>query len=64
MIDNYDLWRHHDAEQSRLLNRLPVCSYCGEPIQSEHFYLINDENICPDCLENFRKETDDYAGIC
>lgn len=61
MMDNYDLWRQHDAEQSRLLSRLPICSYCGEPVQEEHYYLINDEILCKECLDNnFRKETDDY----
>lgn len=63
MIDNYDLWRQHDAEQNRLLSRLPVCSYCVEPAQDEHFYLINDEVICMGCLnDNFRKAVDDYVG--
>ena len=51
----------HDAEQARELKRLPVCSECGEPIQSETCYEINDELICEDCLNrNHRKFTDDY----
>lgn len=52
----------HDAEQEKRLARLPVCDECGHHIQNDHFYLINGENICPDCLECFyRKEIDDYA---
>lgn len=51
-----------DAEQQRLLERLPVCADCGEYIQ-EHFYEINGKPICPDCLESgYRKEVEDYLG--
>ena len=48
-----------DRDQQDWLEKRPVCSVCGEHIQDEHYYLINDENICPECLENeFRKEID------
>lgn len=51
------------AAQDREIEKLPICSECGEPIQDEHFYLINDEPICSDCLEsNYRKDTEDYVG--
>ncbi len=50
-----------DAEQQSALDKLPVCSYCGEPIQDDFCYVINDEIICEECLEeNFRKRVDDY----
>ena len=53
---DFDRW---DAEQSKKLERLPKCGICGEPIQSEHYYEINGDNVCPDCLENeFRKDVD------
>lgn len=59
--DNYDLWEQHDAEQERQLHKLPVCSYCGEHIQDDFLYLINDEIICMDCLnDHFRKDIEDY----
>jgi formylmethanofuran dehydrogenase subunit E len=61
-MDNYDRWEAHDAERQRELERLPRCSECDEPIQSEHCYEINDELICPDCMEkNHRKWVDDYC---
>lgn len=61
--DNYDLWSLHDAEQQKQLAKLPVCCMCGEPIQDEYYYLINDDILCQECLENnFRKETDEYEG--
>ena len=54
-------FERHDAEQERKLERLPICSECGERIQSDTLYLINDETICPECLEaNYRKCTDDF----
>lgn len=63
MVDNYQLWEAHDMEQERKLDRLPKCSECGEAIQSEHYYEINDEPICPECMdENHRKWVDDYVG--
>lgn len=50
-----------DAEQTEQLERLPVCADCGEPVQDDHYYLINDEVICPDCLESgYRKDIDEY----
>lgn len=57
-LRDYDNW---EMEQSRKLAKLPRCADCGEPIQSEYYYEINDECICPDCLEsNYRKETEYY----
>lgn len=55
---DFDRW---DADQERRLKRLPVCADCGEPIQDDHYYDINGEAICPECLDvNYRRETDDY----
>ena len=60
--DNYDLWEAHDREQAQALERLPYCEICGKPIQDDHLYLINDEFVCPACLErDFRKDVDDYV---
>ena len=60
--DNYDMWAAHDAEQERELAKLPVCCECGEHIQSETCFEINDEIICEECLErNHKKYTDDVA---
>ena len=53
-----ELERQQQEEADWLAN-LPVCSNCGEPIQDEHYYVINDENICPECMNNdFRVEND------
>lgn len=51
----------YEAEQERELNKRPKCYECGEPIQDEECFEINDCLICPSCLnENHRKFTDDY----
>jgi formylmethanofuran dehydrogenase subunit E len=49
----------HDAEQQEELEKLPVCSECGEPIQSEYCYEIDGEYICEECLECNHKKTVD-----
>ena len=58
--DNYSMWAQHDDEQERWLQSLPYCSECGEHIQSEYCYEINDEIICEECMEQFRKCTEDF----
>ena len=61
--DNYDLWEEHEAEQERRLAQLPECDHCGKPIQDEHYFDINGDVMCEECLiENFRKDTDDYVS--
>lgn len=61
--DNYDLWEAHERELERELERFPFCEICGNPIQDEHLYLINDEFICQECLErDFRKKVEDYVS--
>lgn len=60
--DNYDLWESHERENERQLERLPVCEVCGNPIQDEYLFLINDEFVCEECLiRNFRKDASDYV---
>ena len=56
-------FERHDREQAKRLDELPFCEICGNPIQDEHLYLINDEFVCPDCLDrDFKKRTDDYIN--
>ena len=55
--DNYDLFESHDTEQAKQMDKLPECEYCGEKIQDEYAYYIDDCWICEDCMkENFRRE--------
>jgi formylmethanofuran dehydrogenase subunit E len=45
----------HDAEQSKLLDTLPVCVECDEPIQESFYFEINEECVCKRCLVNNHK---------
>lgn len=55
----HDFWKH-DQEQQERLKKLPKCYECGERIQDEHCYEINDEYICERCMnENHRKWVED-----
>jgi formylmethanofuran dehydrogenase subunit E len=54
--DNFDQWARHEAEQEFELSKRPVCVDCGEPIQDEEAYYINNEWICEDCMECYRRE--------
>lgn len=61
--DNYDLWTLHDTEQQKRLAKLPVCCMCGEPIQDEYYFEIEDSIYCEECLREYcRRETDEYEG--
>jgi formylmethanofuran dehydrogenase subunit E len=46
----------YDREQTEWEKRLPKCAHCKEPIQDEHYYIIDDKNVCYDCLEDFCNE--------
>ena len=58
--DAYDLWEAHDREQTKQLEKLPKCADCCEHIQDDHYYLINDEIICPTCIEGYRKDIENW----
>ena len=45
-----------DAEQERLLNALPKCYACGEPIQDLYLYRLDGEDYCEDCAFNWLYE--------
>lgn len=50
-------FERHDREEATWLESRPKCGNCGLPIQDDHYYLINGDNICPRCLEDeYRKE--------
>jgi formylmethanofuran dehydrogenase subunit E len=56
MPDNYDQFKRHEAKRQAELDKLPKCSECGEPIQSETCYEIDGGLVCEDCLENNHKK--------
>ena len=47
----------YDRQQSAAMDRLPVCDFCGRPIQDDHYYEIGADTVCESCLNiNFRKD--------
>lgn len=51
----------HEAEQQELIERLPTCAECGEPIMDEYCYEIEDDLVCESCLRmNHGRCTSDY----
>ena len=52
-------FERYDAEQQALMDELPVCDYCEEPIQDNYYYEIGNECLCENCLnEQFRKDVE------
>ena len=38
----------------------PICEYCDNPVSGDHYYNINGDVICQQCMEeHFRREIDD-----
>lgn len=56
--DNYDLWEAHDRERTRLIEQLPVCFHCEQPIQQEMAVCLDGTWYCDECLENNRVEVE------
>ena len=62
--DNYDRWEQHEAECEAWLKKQPICAECGEHIQDDYCYEINDELVCENCMEmNHKKWTEYYTDI-
>ena len=59
-MDNYAMWQAREREEERRLSMLPVCAFCGHPIQDETLFDINGELYHENCaIEEFRKWTED-----
>lgn len=50
---DFDRWQ---TDQERWLSERPQCDDCGEHIQSETAFYINDCWICEDCIDSYRRE--------
>lgn len=51
--DGVDAYASYDAEQSKKIEMLPVCSICENPIFEEKAVYYNDEWCCKECEEYF-----------
>lgn len=45
----------YEAELARLEAEVPVCGYCNRPVMDDHYYDINEEPVCAECLEQYFK---------
>ena len=62
MPDNYELFKQHEDNQLSKLDRLPTCTNCGEYIQDDYYYEINEEYLCEECMiSNYRKDVEEYV---
>lgn len=53
-------WDSYCAAQADEQGPLPVCEECGDEIEDEYVFVINDAIICEDCLnKNYRKRAAD-----
>ena len=42
------------------MSERPLCDFCDSPVSGDHYYNINGDVICADCMEEyFRRELDD-----
>lgn len=63
--DPLDDFNRLDMEQARYEDRLPVCEKCGERIDDDHYFNIEGEILCEECMiEKYRQRTEDYANGC
>ncbi len=60
-LDMMDILQRRFDLEEEYLRKLPRCDCCGEPIQTDYTYVINDELWCGDCIEGARTLTDNYV---
>lgn len=50
----------HEAKCEKKRRKLPVCDVCGERIDGDYLYDLGGELICEECMNNYRRYTDNY----
>lgn len=52
----------YEAERQEEEDKLPICDVCGEPIQDEWVFELDDGTlVCGECLNReYRKPVEDY----
>lgn len=51
-----------DAERYRWEMSRPICDICGEPIQEDTFFLVEEKKICESCMKDCSVYTEDYCA--
>ena len=52
-------YERYCIEEEKLRALLPECADCGEKIEDDKCYVINDEPICESCMEHYKVRTSD-----
>ena len=53
----------YDALMADREAKLPHCEKCGEPIDEDDYFYINDEILCEKCMRNeYAYSTEDYIN--
>lgn len=59
-LDDFDRLDRAEAEHHE---QLPVCDDCGHTIDADHYFEIEGDILCEDCMEiRFRRNTEDYIN--
>lgn len=58
--DPFEEFLQRERERYEKEKKMPHCDDCGEPIAGDTFYEIDGVRYCPECMENYRRHTDDY----
>ena len=53
----------YDAMMADREAKLPQCEACGEPINEDEYFYINDEILCEKCMrDRYALSTEDYLN--
>ena len=56
-------FERYDAEREIALTKYPQCYFCGKHILEGRYYVIDEEIVCAECLDEFwGKDVDDYVS--
>ena len=61
MMDDYS-FNWWEREKEKELERRPVCEWCGQPIQDEYMYQIDNEDVCQACVDDWLRQCKTMIG--
>ena len=51
--DNYSAYEAHEDRIAAEQKGRPICAWCDSPVMYDHFYNIEGEVVCPECMEEW-----------
>jgi len=51
---DYEFWQ--ERQRKRWLEKRPTCDWCDMPIEEKYAYRIDDQLICPECIDEYMEE--------